>query len=204
LIDGWTIVLDIGKTHTKVSLHDEAGRLRSGDSYVNQARQGPGYPALDIVGIDEFLLGALAACAQSGPVRRIIPVAHGAALAIVQDGALACPPMDYESAIPESERSAYAAERDPFAATGSPLLPAALNAGLQLAHLESLRGPLSGNAKILTWPQYWAWRLCGVPACEVTSLGCHSDLWRPVERCYSSLVHRRGWMLRMARLSPAD
>ena len=27
------------------------------------------------------------------------------------------------------------------------------------------------------YPQYWAYRLTGVLANEVTSLGCHTDLW---------------------------
>jgi sugar (pentulose or hexulose) kinase len=34
-------------------------------------------------------------------------------------------------------------------------------------------------AHILLYPQYWSWRLSGVMATEVTSLGTHTDLWRP-------------------------
>lgn len=29
------------------------------------------------------------------------------------------------------------------------------------------------------YPQYWALRLTGIAANEVTSLGCHTDLWNP-------------------------
>ena len=43
------------------------------------------------------------------------------------------------------------------------------------------------------YPQYWLWRLSGVLATEVTSLGCHGDLWRPREGRLSSMVEKRGW-----------
>lgn len=50
------------------------------------------------------------------------------------------------------------------------------------------------------YPQYWAWRLCGVAAAEATSLGCHTDLWDPRRQQYSSLVTRMGWQFRMPPL----
>ena len=45
----------------------------------------------------------------------------------------------------------------------------------------------------LTYPQFWSWRLSGVMATEVTSLGAHTDLWRPKEGRLSSLVENLGW-----------
>ena len=49
------------------------------------------------------------------------------------------------------------------------------------------------SCHVLLLPQYFAWRLCDVMASEVTSLGCHSDLWRPLERAYSRLAVERGY-----------
>jgi sugar (pentulose or hexulose) kinase len=46
---------------------------------------------------------------------------------------------------------------------------------------------------ILLYPQYWDWRLSGVMASEVTSIGCHTDLWKPAQADWSSLTDRRGW-----------
>ena len=58
-----------------------------------------------------------------------------------------------------------------------------------------------------TYPQYWAFRLTGVAATEVTSLGCHTDLWNPRAGAFSSLVERDGLAPRYAaapaRLRPA-
>ena len=46
---------------------------------------------------------------------------------------------------------------------------------------------------VLLYPQYWAWKLCGVKATEVTSLGCHTDLWDPAGKTFSPLVESCGW-----------
>jgi len=205
LIDGWTIVLDVGKTNVKVSLRDQQGQLRAEAMRGNRSAQSAhGYRALDVAGIDAWLLQALAALADQGPIRRIVPVGHGAAAAILSGGRLYAEPMDYEQHVGAAERQAYAAQRDDFAVSGSPLLPAALNLGLQLHLLEATLGPLPADARILTWPQYWAWRLGGVMASELTSLGCHSDLWQPLAGRFTDLAVRRGWAERMAPLRRAD
>ncbi len=53
-------------------------------------------------------------------------------------------------------------------------------------------GDFARVSTILTYPQYWAFRLTGVAANEVTSLGCHTDLWNPTAGAYSSLVDTLG------------
>ncbi len=210
---GLTVVLDVGKTLAKLSLWDRAGRLVERRSRPNariEACSGTGggagaYAALDAEGVEAWLAGVLADFARMGPVETIIPVAHGAAVAVLRDGRLACPPMDYEQSLPSADRAAYEAGRDAFARTGSPRLPDGLNLGAQLHRLETLYpGLLGEGATILPWAQYWAWRLSGVAACEVTSLGCHSDLWRPLEAAPSSLAIARGWAERLAPLRRAD
>src|SRR5205823_7307681 len=110
----------------------------------------------------------------------------------------------YEEPIPAQVRRAYDAERDAFQLTGSPALPAGLNLGAQLYYLETLQPDLlDDGATILPWPQYWAWRLSGVAASEATSLGCHTDLWRPASHEPSDLARRRGWADRLPPLRRA-
>jgi len=203
VIDGFTVVVDVGKTNAKVSLWDASGGQVTRNSRANQAGRLSEYRALDVAGIDAFVLASLAEFAATADVKRIIIVAHGAGLALLHDGRLFAPPMDYEDSVTETEREAYRAQRDPFAATGSPFLPTGLNLGMQLHRLESILGPLPDDVTIVPWAQYWAWRLCGVAASEVSSLGCHTDLWRPMENCYSQLAEKRGWAARMAPLRSA-
>ena len=206
--DGLSVVLDLGKTLSKLSLWDASGamlarRTRPNDRPVT-VLGGERVRTLDAAGIEAWAEEVLRAFAGLGRVARIIPVGHGAAAGIVRDGALVAPPLDYEQAIPAECAAAYRGQRDPFARTGSPALPDGLNLGLQLHFLESLDPALlHGDATILPWPQYWAWRFSGVAASEVTSLGCHSDLWCPASGKPSALAERRGWAARLAPLRHA-
>ena len=202
--DDLIVVLDIGKTLAKLSLWTRQGELVARESRHNARVDGGPYAALDVHGVETWMGEVLARFADQGRVSAIVPVGHGAAAAVIRDGALACPPIDYEAPIPAEVRRAYDAERDAFDQTGSPALPAGLNLGVQLAYLETLQpGLLADGATILPWPQYWAWRLSGVAACELTSLGCHTDLWRPGLRQPSELARRRGWADRLPPLTAA-
>lgn len=196
---GRTIVLDIGKSNVKASLW-EAGRCLD---VVGDPAPAPRGHALDSEKMERWAEGALRRFATAGPVEAIVPVAHGATAVLVAKGKVFAPPRDYEADIPVDERAAYERERDPFEHTGSPALPVGLNLGLQLYHLERSAGRWPKDLKIVLWPQYWAWRLSGVLATEVTSLGCHTDLWDPLNRQYSGLAQRRGWVARFPEIRQA-
>lgn len=203
--DGLTVVLDVGKTLTKLSLWGRTGVMIARETRANARVDAGAYCALDASGIEAWMAGVLRDFARRGRVSAIVPVAHGAAVAVLRNGQLACAPPDYEEPIPHAVRAAYDLQRDPFTVTGSPKLPAGLNVGVQLAWLEALKPEAFGpDGVVVTWPQYWAWRLCGVAATEATSLGCHSDLWRPVQGAPSGLAERRGWSGRLAPLRRAD
>jgi sugar (pentulose or hexulose) kinase len=199
---GAVIVLDVGKTLSKLTLWAADGELIERRTRRNAPVQHDGWAVLDAAGIADWLAKTLGDFAVVADVAAIIPVGHGAGLALVRDGNLVMPPLDYEQELPG--RDDYAPERDAFAHTGSPSLPAGLNAGAQLFALEA-RDPtrLDGTA-ILPWAQYWAWLLSGVAASEVTSLGCHTDLWRPLENTPSALALRRGWAAKLAPLHRAE
>ncbi len=133
----------------------------------------------------------------------IIPVAHGAAFAGIRNGVLAITPPDYEWPIPGAMMASYRTGRDAFAVTGSPAFPAGLNLGSQLHAIDALFPGAIAEATLLPYAQYWAWLLSGVAVSEVTSLGCHSDLWSPAAACFSPMARRRGWAERFAPLAVA-
>ena len=203
VIDGCTIVLDVGKTNAKVSLWDAGGCQLARFNRPNEVGSAVGNRALDVAGIDNFVCESLTEFARNEDVGHIITVGHGAGAALLQNNRLFAPPVDYEQIIDGAEREIYRAERDAFADTGSPFLPLGLNLGLQLHQFEKDFGPLPEDVTIIPWAQYWAWRLCGVAASEISSLGCHTDLWRPMDNLYSKLAIRRGWAARFAPIKSA-
>lgn len=204
MANGWTVVLDVGKTLAKATLWDEEGTCVVNRSRPNKQPIIGGGLTLDVGGIEGWLEGTLKDFAKLGPVAAIIPVAHGAGAAIIRNNRLQCAPIDYEWRGSSVDRVTYNMQRDPFCATGSPALPAGLNLGMQLHWLESLRSSDFRSGAILPWAQYWGWLLSGVSASELTSLGCHTDLWRPFDRRPSDLAVRRGWAERLAPVRPAN
>jgi sugar (pentulose or hexulose) kinase len=198
------IVLDIGKSMSKAALWDAEGQLIAKRSRPNQRIETGEYLALDAANIEEWLVETLREFAKLAQVSRIIPVSHGAGAALVQRGKLRLPPLDYEHPIPTSIRQQYEATRDPFSVTGSPSLPDGLNLGAQLHYLQRLHpDAFAASTQIMPWAQYWSWLLSGVGCSEVTSLGCHTDLWSPVKSTYSPLAVSRGWADLMAPLRRA-
>ncbi len=198
-----TIVLDVGKTLAKLSLWSPDGAMIERRVRANARTETGTYIALDAAGIEAWMAETLRDFAKLADVGAIIPVGHGAAAAIIRDDRLACPPLDYENAMPADLRTRYEAERDAFSNTGSPRLPDGLNLGAQIFRLEALDPDLARGTQILPWAQYWSWLLCGVAASEVTSLGCHTDLWNPLTGVPSKLAERRGWAGRLAPLHGA-
>jgi sugar (pentulose or hexulose) kinase len=195
LADRAVIVADIGKTHAKLTLWRAGGALLARETRPNTVGQG----VLDADGIGAWMKGVIRQFGTLAKVGAIIPVAHGAAVAAIRDGQLAFAPVDYEAPIPEDIMAAYRAQRPPFAETGSPALPQGLNLGAQLHAL----GDRIDGATLVPWPQYWAWFLSGVAVSEVTSLGCHTDLWNPATGDFSTMAKRRGWATQFAPIAKA-
>ena len=199
-------VIDIGKTNAKMALVD----LETLDELVVATRPskvlpGPPWPHIDIEGHWSFLLDALQTFHRDHGVDVISVTTHGASAVMLDaSGALAAPMLDYEHPGPDAAAAAYDAIRPPFAETGSPRLGMGLNLGAQFHWMFQTDPTLKSRiATIVTYPQYWGFRLTGVAATEVTSLGCHTDLWNPHSGEFSSLVTRLGIAEKMAPTRPS-
>ncbi|NEJ73148.1 carbohydrate kinase [Rhizobium phaseoli] len=199
-------VLDIGKTNAKVVVLDsETGAEIAVLKRPNMAIKTGPYPHYDIEALWSFALDALKRLAGETGFDAISVTTHGAAAALLgEDGTLAMPVIDYEHEYPAEIRDVYTALRPAFDETFSPRLAMGLNIGAQL-HYQKTAFPeqFAGVATILTYAQYWTARLTGIAANELTSLGCHTDLWNPKAGDYSSLVDRLGIRALMAPIRSA-
>jgi L-fuculokinase len=188
-------IVDIGKTHARLFIADPAaGVLSTSRRELAGGDDSALLRQLDIRGIEEWLIDTLRGHPLRERIRTLVPIAHGAAAVLIDDDANVLFAPDYEDSRFDAVAEAYRPLRDPFELSYSPFLPLGLNLGRQLFYLES-RAPdlLTGAHQLLLYPQYWAWRLSGVAASELTSLGCHSDLWRPLSGHPTDLAVSRGW-----------
>lgn len=184
-------VIDIGKTNAKLALVDlETLTEIAVVTRPNTVLPGPPWGHFDTEGQWHFLLDALGTFHQDHRVDAISVTTHGASIVLLDaNGNLAAPILDYEQPIPTETAKEYDQIRPPFAQTGSPRLADGLNVGAQLHYQFSQDATLLQRTQtIVGYPQYWGYRLTGQVAFDVTSIGCHTDLWSPDRASFSSLV----------------
>ncbi|SMQ61281.1 Sugar (pentulose or hexulose) kinase [Devosia lucknowensis] len=198
-------VIDIGKTNAKVVLIDTRTQAQlAAESMPNTVVHDGPYPHADVERLWTFIKAVLTHLQAAHGVDGISITTHGATGALLSEKGLVLPVLDYESDAPEASAEAYERVRPGFAETLSPRLPAGLNWGAQIFwQARAFPEDFAQVTAIVPYPQYWAWRLTGMLASEVTSLGCHTDLWAPDTGDFSSLVASQHWQQLFPPVRPA-
>ena len=189
------LIFDIGKTHVKVTVLGDTGTRLYQNRTSNRVKETNPYNSYDIDHTWSWFLGEISGLTPQFNITAISIATHGAAAALIdpQTESLLLPIMDYEFETYPDSLMDYASLRPDFGVTGSPNFPAGLNLGRQL-HWQSrlLSETDRKKAVLLMYPQYWAWRLTGKLASEITSLGCHTDLWDISNNAPSPLLKQLG------------
>ncbi|TKD48512.1 MAG: carbohydrate kinase, partial [Mesorhizobium sp.] len=187
-------VLDFGKTNSKLFVFGQDGQiLDERRTQPNWTRKGD-FSVLDETALHDWAARVVGEAVDNHGVEGLMVSGHGCTFALVDNAALTHPILDYEQE-PPAEIAAQIDRRIPdFAETFSPLLPLGFNYGRHMLWLKAVQSSAFDAAKsILGYPQYWSWRFGGRAVSEVSYLGCHSHLWAPRKRDFSSLVDAEGW-----------
>ncbi len=196
-MNGCVAVFDIGKTNMKVVVFDAAGKVVAERGRLNAPLAADAkwpYLKLDTEGAWSFLIGALKELGARFSIEGVVTTTHGCAGVLMRRDGEALPPLDYEFDGFAAVDAAYDAARPPYDEARSPHLPRGLNLGRHIFYFEHhFPAQFKQASAFLTYPQYFAWRLGGAMASEATSLGAHTDLWRPKEGDLSSMVDELGW-----------
>lgn len=196
-------VLDIGKTNLKL-LAITDGRVAGQRTAPNRSLPGPPYPHHDLAATEAWLIGALRELAAEQGIAAVVATSHGSGGVLVDDTGPVLPMLDYEMPTPEGLASAYAEVAPSYLERGSRHFGGMAHVGRQMFYQAKAFPEAFARAHhVLTLPQYWAWRLSGVPAAEVTSLAAQSHLWDVLNRRPSSLVAAMGWQHLLPPLRPA-
>ena len=196
-MNGCVAVFDLGKTNIKLVVFDRGGAVLAERSAPNAPLASDAkwpYLRLDTEGAWAFLVNALKELGARFSIEAISTTTHGCAGVLMGRDREALPPLDYEFDGFAAVDAAYDSARPSYDEARSPHLPRGLNLGRHIFYYER-RFPdqFKQATAFLTYAQYFAWRLGGAMASEATSLGAHTDLWRPNEGNLSSMVDTLGW-----------
>ncbi len=188
-------VFDLGKTNAKLlTVSAATGAIVAEERTTPGVRVVDGVRLLDHEGVWQWLNAALGRAVSEQNVSGLMVSTHGCCFALIEGEHLAAGIIDYEQEVPEDVDRAFRPLVPPFNETFSPDLPQGLNFSRHIFWRERLDPAAMRRVDaILGYPQFWGWRLAGAKVSEVSYFGCHSHLWRPLERDFSSLADRQGW-----------
>ncbi|MFD0982765.1 FGGY-family carbohydrate kinase [Tropicimonas aquimaris] len=192
-------VFDVGKTNVKLLVVGTGGEILERCAIANSVVEEGGFRRHDLAGTEAWLFSTLGNLARRHEIEAFVTSAHGSAGVLVGPGDLVraepvCPMLDYEQDIPEWLRTRYAEEGGGFEDRGSAILHGALHQARQLLWLErAMPEVLTAATDYLCLPQYWAWRLSGVAAAEITYLAAQSGLWNLTGDRASAIAVNHGW-----------
>jgi sugar (pentulose or hexulose) kinase len=197
-------VLDIGKTNLKLLVASDDGWPLETLSIPNAANTSGPYLAYDLAGLEDWFLDALAKVSRRHTIGAVIATAHGCGAVLVGEDKPVLPMMDYEAASPPAIDEAYAriapAYREVFCGVGA----GAMRLAKQLLWQESAFPAEFSRAKTyLTTAQFFAMRLGGRAASEISQLAAQGHIWDLRHHRPSSVMRERGWAHLLPQRAPA-
>jgi sugar (pentulose or hexulose) kinase len=199
-------VFDVGKTNKKLFLFDGQYRLVAEQSEsLSPGMDEDGDPCEDLPRLTEWVRESLAQV-MARPDIRVRAVnfsAYGASFVhLGADGQPVAPLYNYLKPYPTALKrkfyDTYGGEVTLSMLTASPVL-GSLNSGMQLYRIRQERPELFGRIKYsLHLPQYLSYLLTGKAVSDITSIGCHTNLWNFQQQRYHDWVYREGLIEKLA------
>lgn len=207
-VDCYAAIIDIGKTHVKLCVLDSDYNLKFSKHTKNTINYNTEFPSACVDTIWSWLVETIKGVSVECNINSLTVTTHGATAALIdrnkQGDGLVLPILDYEYTKVHADSAEYENIRPSFEDTYSPSLPAGLNLGRQIYWLKQrYSAEFASATDILMYPQYWAWRFTGKRYSEITSLGCHTDLWSLKNNKLSSLVEHMDCAEKFPEVQPA-
>jgi sugar (pentulose or hexulose) kinase len=202
-------IFDIGKTNKKLFVFDEQYNVVWERSCIcAQTVDEDGEPCEDLRQLDAFILESLAAIPAELTPKAINFSAYGASFVCIgKNGKPVAPLYNYLKPFPEDLKKkfydAHGGEPTFSMLTASPVL-GSLNSGMQLYRIKEEQPKLFGKIQTaLHLPQYLSYLLTGTPCSDITSIGCHTNLWNFSQQHYHEWVYREGIIDKLAPILPS-
>lgn len=193
-------ILDVGKTNKKLLLFDQSYQLVYEKSdRMEETVDEDGFPCEDLESLTSSVLELIRSSLtiDGFDVKAINFTAYGASFVYIDgDGKTLTPLYNYLKPYPQDLQhqfyKKYGGEKAFSRCTASPVL-GSLNSGMQVLRLKKERPELflKVNAA-LHLPQYLSFLFTGLPVSDITSIGCHTNLWDFTKQAYHDWVQEEG------------
>lgn len=201
-------IFDIGKTNKKVFLFDESYRIVWEKSVnFDETVDEDGFPCENIELLKNWVLDRLSEIKQLKEyvLKAINFSTYGASFVYVDENGKPLTPLynylkDYPEALKKQFYSKYKGEEKFAVKTASPVL-ASLNSGMQIYRLKEEIPALFDKVKYcLHLPQYLSSLFSNEYYTDITSIGCHTNLWNFKKMKYHKWLKKENILDKIAPL----
>ena len=193
-------IFDVGKTNKKLFLFDRNYKIvyeKSAKFIETLDEDGDACENLESLRLSVFDSLREVFRLKQYSIRAINFSTYGASFVYLdENGSPLTPLYNYLKKYPEHLHqqfyATYGGEQAFAHLTASPVL-GSLNSGMQLYRIKYERPELFQKIKYaLHLPQYMSYLISGIPCADITSIGCHTNLWNFEEKNYHQWVEQEG------------
>ena len=204
------VIFDIGKTNKKMLLFGEQYSVLHEESVqLEETTDEDGFACEDVHVLTNWVKNVFERINRDErfDVKAVNFSAYGASFVYVdKHGKVIAPLYNYLRPYPEYLKQqfyhTYGGESLVSKQTASPVL-GSLNSGMQLYRLKYQKPELFQHvAFAFHLPQYLSYILAGCPATDITSIGCHTNLWNFNEQHYHRWVKEESFDKLFATIMP--
>lgn len=193
-------IFDIGKTNKKVLLFDEQYKvIYEKSQQLEETKDEDGFPCEDVMALTDWLKNSFQRLLdeQQYDIKAVNFSGYGASLVYLDDNLNVIPPLynylkPFSPELQKKFYSQYGGETLVARETASPVL-GNLNSGMQLYRIKYEKPETFGKIKwALHLPQYLSFILSSAVNADITSIGCHTQLWDFQNKKYHRWVRDEG------------
>ena len=193
-------ILDVGKTNKKLLLFDQSYQLVYEKSdRMEETVDEDGFACEDLASLTssalELIKGSLHL--EEFEVKAVNFTAYGASFVYIDgDGKTLTPLYNYLKPYPQDLQhqfyEKYGGEKAFSRCTASPVL-GSLNSGMQVLRIKHEQPEIFARiAFALHLPQYLSYLFTDLAVTDITSIGCHTNLWDFTQQAYHAWVQNEG------------
>ncbi|MEP7109123.1 MAG: FGGY family carbohydrate kinase [Ferruginibacter sp.] len=205
-------IFDVGKTNKKLFLFDSQYKIvyeKSAKFTETVDEDGDDCENLDSLRMS--VLDSLKEVSALGEfcIKAVNFSTYGASFVYIDEQGNPLTPLynylkKYPAYLSKQFYATYGGEESFAHLTASPVL-GSLNSGMQLYRIRYERPELFQKIKYaLHLPQYLSYLLTGIPCSDITSIGCHTNLWDFYKNGYHQWVSQEGILEKLAPVLPGS